>query len=218
MGKLAGRLRRPESNRKKYIIISAVVVVVCLAASGGLYFAFGGNKSNEDEFGRGRFRMPPDANLPNTDKQSPQEILAYTDSAAFKQLTPQQRMRYVFQGGEKVLDYQMDKYFSLPATNRTAFLDQMIDKMQAMRKDMEQARAQMPNRRRPDANDPNRSRGQGGQAGQGGRRMPDASRMRARSERGTPEQRAKREQFFADMRKRAEQRGIPVPGGGRGGR
>ncbi|MHB0945813.1 MAG: hypothetical protein ACYC3B_01415 [Sedimentisphaerales bacterium] len=215
MGKLVGKLRRPESNRKKYIIIAAAAAVVCLAVFGGIVI-FSGDKPSEDESGRGRFRMPPDANLPNTDKQSAQEILAYMDSAAFKQLRPQQRMRYAFQGGEKVLDYQMDTYFSLPAEQKTPFLDQMIDKMQAMRNDMEQARASMP-RRPPDANGPRGQSRQNAQGGRGGGRTPDPSRMRARSERGTPEQRAKREQFFADMRKRAEQRGIPVPrmGGGR---
>jgi len=218
MTKLVGKLRRPESNREKYIIIAVVIAAVCLVAGGGILI-FGGDKPSEDEFGRGRFRMPPDANLPNTDKQSAQEILSYMDSAAFKQLRPQQRMRYAFQGGEKVLDYQMDTYFSLPAEQKTPFLDQMIDKMQAMRNDMEQARASMP-RRPPDANGQNGPRGQSRQNAQGGRgggRTPDPSRMRARSERGTPEQRAKREQFFTDMRKRAEQRGIPVPrmGGGR---
>ena len=208
MGKLVGRLRRPESNRKKYIIIAVVIAAVCLVAGGGILI-FGGDKSDER-----RPRFPHDANLPDTSKQSPQEILAYMDGAAFKNLTPQQRMRYTFQSGEKVLDYQMDTYFSLPATDRTAYLDQMIDKMQAMRKDMEQARAQMPDRQRPDANDPNRQARQQARAA----RMADPSRMRARSERGTPEQRAKREQFFADMRKRSEQRGITMPRMGGGGR
>lgn len=219
MANLVGKLRRPESNRKKYIIISAVIAFICLSASGGLYYMFK-DKSPADETGRRRFRN--DANLPNTEKQTPQEILAYMDSASFQQLKPQQRMRYAAQSGEKVLDYQADTYFSLPAEQKTAYLDQVIDKMQAMRKDMEQVRAQRQNRQQTNANGQQRQGGQNAQArqargGQAGRRAPDASRARARSERGTPEQRAKREQFAADMRKRATQRGIPAPGG-RGGR
>jgi hypothetical protein len=224
MTKLVGKLRQPESNRKKYVIVSVIIAVVCLSASGGLYYIFKGssNEQQEDDFGR-RFRLPPDANLPNAEKQSPQEILGYMDSAAFKQLTAQQRMRYTFQSSEKVMDYQMDTYFSLPAEQKTAFLDKMIDKTQAMRSDFEQARQarqQMPQRRPLAASNPNRPREQNAQGGgQGGRRAPNPARMRARSERGTPEQRAKREQFLTDLRKRAEQRGITMPGpGGMGGR
>ncbi|HBG79074.1 MAG TPA: hypothetical protein DDW84_09610 [Phycisphaerales bacterium] len=213
MAKLVGRLRRPESNRKKYIIIAAVIAAVCLVAGGGIAI-FSRDKAGEDEFGRGRFRMPPDANLPNTDKQSAQEIIDYRNSAAFKNLTAQQRMRYMMQSGRKVMDYQMDTYFTLPATDRTAYLDKMIDEMQTMRKDMEQMRMQMPDRRRPDANDPNRQARQQARAA----RMADPSNARSGAERGTALQRAQRQQFRAAMEARMKERGISMPRGPGGGR
>jgi hypothetical protein len=202
-----------EFNGKKKIII--IVAVIAMAASGGLYFAIGGNKPNEDEFGRRRFRH--DANLPDMRKKSAKEIVDYTKSTAFQNLTSQQQMRYRMENGRQMMDYQMETYFTLPATDRTAYLDKMIDQMQAMRKDMEQMRSQMPDRPR-DVNDPNRQARQQARAA----RMADPSNARARSERGTPEQTAKRRQFMDAMQARMKQRGISMPrgpgGGGPGGR
>lgn len=203
MAKLVGRLKRPESNRKKYIIIAAAV---CLVAGGGILI-FGGDKPNGDEFGRRRF--PRDANLPDMHKKSAKEIVDYTKSTAFQNLTSQQQMRYRMENGRQMMDYQMETYFTLPATDRTAYLDKMIDQMQAMRKDMEQMRSQMPDRQRPDANDPNRQARQAARAA----RMADPSNARAGAERGTALQRAQRQQFMEAMRARMQQRGISMPRG-----
>jgi hypothetical protein len=212
MVKVTGRLKRPESNKKKYIIIGAVIAAVCLAAGGGVYFAIGGNKPSEDEFGRRRF--PHDANLPDMRKKSGQEIADYMNGAAYKQLTSQQQMRYRMENGRQIMEYKMDTYFTLPQEQRTAYLDRMIDEMQAMQKNMEQMRSQMPPRPQ-DVNDPNREARRAARAA----RMANPSNVRARGERGTALQRAQREQFGAAMEARAKQRGITMPrfGGGPGG-
>jgi hypothetical protein len=185
---------------------------------------FKGNNPEDrpDEFGPPR-REWNDSNLPNPDKQEPQEIMAYMDSAEFKQVSPREQFMYMREGGRKVMEYQMETYFSLPdEQQKTAYLDSMIDRMQAQRAGFEQMRQQMPPRRR-DANEPNdpnqlarQQRARQRQAQAGGRRTPNPSRMRARSERGTALQRAQREQFRLAMQKRMQERGItfgPGPGG-----
>ncbi|MCX5633418.1 MAG: hypothetical protein NTW93_07080 [Phycisphaerae bacterium] len=214
----SGTLKQPPSNRKKIVIIAVIAVVFCLSASGGLYYMFKGSSDRTDEFGRRR-RDWRDANLPNPDKQKPQEIMAYMDSAEFKKLAPRKQFEYMRQGGRQVMEYQMETYFSLgDEKQKTAYLDQMIDRMQAERANFEQMRGQMPRRQR-DANEPNDpNRPSRRQAQAGGRRTQTASGMRARSERGTALQRAQRDAFMTAMRKRMQQRGITTPGpGGRGG-
>lgn len=214
----SGTLKQPPSNRKKIVIIAVIAVVFCLSASGGLYYMFKGSSDRTDELGRRR-RDWRDANLPNPDKQKPQEIMAYMDSAEFKKLAPRKQFEYMRQGGRQVMEYQMETYFSLgDEKQKTAYLDQMIDRMQAERTNFEQMRGQMPRRQR-DANEPNDpNRPSRRQAQAGGRRTQTASGMRARSERGTALQRAQRDAFMTAMRKRMQQRGITTPGpGGRGG-
>jgi hypothetical protein len=212
-----GILKPPKSNRKKIIII-VISIFVCLSAFGGLYYVVrgSGDKGNVDEFGRRR-REWNDNNLPNPNKQTGQQILAYMDSAEFKRLSAREQFRYMGAGQEKVMQYEMDTYFSLPnEQQKTAYLDKIINRMQAQRTEFEQMRQQRPPRRRDanEPNDPNRPR-----FGPGGGRTFSASNMRARSEQGTPTQRAQRDAFMQAMRQRMQQRGItmPGPGGGRGG-
>ena len=111
----------------------------------------------------------------------------------------------------------METYFTLPKEQRTAHLDKMIDEMQTMRGTFEQMRRERPRR---DANDPNmQRRREQAQQTQGGRTASSrGNRSRARSERGTPEQRAQRTQFGEAMQKRMQERGISMPDrGGPGG-
>ncbi|MGB8226277.1 MAG: hypothetical protein WCE45_05360 [Sedimentisphaerales bacterium] len=214
----SGTLKQPPSNRKKIMIIAVIAVVFCLSASGGLYYMLkGSSQDRTDAFGRRR-REWRDANLPNPDKQKPQEIMAYMDSAEFKKLAPRKQFEYMRQGGQQVMEYQMETYFSLPdEKQKTAYLDQIIDRMQNQRANFRPPDANGPRRFR-DANDPNDPNRPSRRQGQAGGRTRTASSMRARSERGMPLQQAQREQFRAAMRKRMQQRGITMPGpGGRGG-
>lgn len=207
-----GTLRQPPPNNKKKIIIIAVVIaVVCLSAFGGVIYMFkgGSNKNRPDDFGLPR---PPrewnDSNLPNPNKQTAQEIMAYRDSAEFKRLSALEQFRYMGAGREKVMQYEMDTYFSLPdEKQKTTYLDNVIDRMEAQRANFEQMRQQMPRRRDAnEPNDPNRP------PGPFGANRFNASNMRAMSERGTPTQRAQRQAFMQAMQTRMQQRGISMPG------
>ena len=209
---LAGKMRKPEPNKKKIAIIVAIIAVVCLSASGGLYLVFKDKAPAEDQFGR-RMRQWHDANTPNPQKQTAKQIMDYRNSDKFKQLSQQEQFMYTMAGGRKVMDYQMETYFTLPKEQKTAYLDKMIDDMRAMRSNMDQMRAQNPPRRPRDANDPNRQARQATRQAQ--RNNP--SNARSRAERGTALQRAQREQFFTAMRARMQQRGISMPAGRGGG-
>jgi len=217
MIRLAGKMKKPERNKKKIAIIVAVIVVVCLSASGGLYLVFRDKGPPEDEFGR----RPPrfhDANLPDVRKQSAQEILDYRNSDKFKKLSQREQMMYTMMSGRQVMDHQIETFFTIPKEDKNAYLDKMIDEMQKQRENMEKMRSdanQMPRRPR-DANDPNVAKRMQERMAQ--RNNP--SNSRARSERGTALQRAQRSAFMNAMRQRMQERGISMPspgGGGRGG-
>jgi hypothetical protein len=210
---MPGKLKRPERNIKKIAIISiAVIAFVGLSTWGTIHYM---SKGNNDD-GRGRRGQWHNANMPDPDKQTGKEILDYRNSDQFKQLSQQEQMMYSMRSGRQVMEYQMETYFTLPKEQKTAYLDKMIDEMQTMRKNFEQMRQQMPQRRPRDANDPNvQKRIAARQAA-----MSNPANARARSERGTALQQAQREQFGAAMRARMKDRGIQMPtgpGGGRGG-
>lgn len=203
-----GTLRRPGLNKKKIIIIAAVLVFICLSASGVIYMFKGGSKEAEDDFGMPRIRHWTDTNMPNPQKQTAQEIMAYMDSDQFKNLSDREKFMYGREGGRKVMDYQMDTYSSLTDDKqKTALLDGIIDRMEAQRAEFEQMRDARPRR---DPNDPNFPRPP--------RNRFNPANMRARSERGTAAQRAQRMAFFSALQSRMQARGItmPGPGGGRG--
>jgi hypothetical protein len=216
-----GKLKRPERNTKKIALIIAVIAVVSLSTWGGIHhYMSKGSNEDPNDFGRRRQQWH-DANMPNPDKQKPEEIMAYMDSPEFKQLSQREQMMYSMRGGRQVMEYQMETYFTLPKEQKTAYLDEVIDRMQAQRKNFEQVRQQMPPRRPQDANDPNvQKRIARAQQRQAARSNP--ANARAGAERGTPLQRAEREQFRVAMQARMKERGITVPtgpggGGGRGG-
>lgn len=215
-----GKLKKPELNRKKIVIIAAVIAVVCLSASAGLYYAFKVPAEPRDDFGRRR-RQWHDANMPNPDKQNIKDILAYRDSDAFKRLSQAEQFMYTMASTRQLREYEMQTYFTLPKEKQTAYLDKVIDDMQAQRATMEQMRQNRPPRPPRDANDPNVQARMAARAA----RRAHPSNARARSERGTALQQAQREQFRAAMDKRMKERGITPPtrgpggpGGGPGGR
>ncbi len=198
--------KKPRDKKKKIIIITAVIAMVCLSASGGLYIMFK-SRQHHDESGRWQ-RQWRDANIPNPHEQSAEEIIQYRNSAAYKNLSPNQQVMYTMASGRKLLDYHINNYFTIPKEQQTAYLDKLIDEMQALRPAMEQMRNQWQRERRPrDANDPNRQARQAERAAQ----RANPANARARSERGTALQRAQRMKFFSDLQKRMKERGINMP-------
>lgn len=206
-----------ELSRKKRVIIIASVFIIAISAIGGSLLIFGGDEPQDQQ--PRRFRIVNDPNLPNPEKQKPQEIIAYIDSDKFKQLSSQQKMNYFHSSGRKVMEHQMNTYASLPQEEKNVYLDEIIDRMETMREDMTQFRNERQVQRtleiqsNPDTQLQRRWDGRGG-----GRGRFDPARRRARSERGTPERRALRRQFFTALRNRAQQRGIQMFGFGRGRR
>lgn len=103
--------------------------------------------------------------------------------------TLRQNMRPMF---HNMMEDRVNKYFELPQEQREAYLDEMIDRMQEMR------RNHQANRRNRDAN----------QSGQQRRRGISPERFKNRIEKSSPEDRAKRVEFMKAMRERMKKRGI----------
>ncbi len=149
------------------------------------------------------------------------------------ELTPEERERLFRNAGplfRKVMDARIDKYFALPPEEKTAYLDNLIDRMQEMRAAGEERRRE---RREPAArstSDPaaashsetsqpptaEGANAPGGiqtqeRRGPGERFSPQ--RIKERIESTPPEDQAKRAEFFKAFRKRMEERGIQFPRG-----
>jgi hypothetical protein len=164
---------------------------------------------------------------PNFAKMTPRQVLEYFDSNEFRDANEQTRREIRQQMGEAMqarMTAQVNGYFALPeGEQRTAYLDKIIDEMQARRAEFLARRD--PNRPPdangfgrfgpPDANGRPRLGQRSTNAGQRPRINPE--RMRERSERISADTRVKMMQFRRDLQKRMEQRGIQGPMMGRGG-
>lgn len=113
----------------------------------------------------------------------------------------------------EAMDERMEAYFKLPQEERTAYLDEMIDRMKERRERRKE---------REKASAPGNS---GGRSGESARDKPrednrarGTERRKDRIESSNPEQRARRAEFFKDLRKRAQERGVSMGGPGRRGR
>jgi hypothetical protein len=104
------------------------------------------------------------------------------------------------------MEKEIDQYFELPAEQRTAYLDEMIDRH-------EQFRQQMRNRRPPDnGNDRSREAGADDRqrrrpGGRGRHWTPERHKQMLKHISG--ERRAKFSEFMEAMRKRRQERGLP---------
>ncbi len=136
--------------------------------------------------------------------QTPEQIRAYLRSKDFNSLDEQARRDIGRAARMQMMEYRVNEYFGTPEDNRTAYLDKVIDEMQARRAEFRARRA--------DANDPNdQQRRQRRQFARG------AENQRVRMESVDPLTRAKRAAFRDAMRARMQERGINPPGPGGGG-
>jgi hypothetical protein len=132
-----------------------------------------------------------------------------------EQLTPEQRdkLREEFSAERRRrMKERLEKYFSLPEDERTAFLDAEIDRMEARRQQWQ--------RNGDQGGRPWGARGgAGGQAGdanasQGGTGGPSAEdrdqRRKSRLDSMTPEDRTMWHQYMKDLSDRRQQRGLPA--------
>jgi hypothetical protein len=198
------------------------------------------------------WRLAPRAPVvPEPEKQTPDEVVAYIASDKFARLPEPERYAYfrkidkdspwrIFRrAGEADVDEEtmkklrenvrplmhrhmkerMDEYFGKSPEEKQAHLDAMIDRMQERRKDWEARRKEREAAREanPDGAKSG-SEGSGEQRSSGERRRRrgfSLDRLRQRIEESDPESRAQRMQFWMDLRKRMEERGVQF-GRGRG--
>lgn len=124
---------------------------------------------------------------------------------------------------EARMKQQLDEYFAADANERPAILDRHISEMQTRMRDWEQRR---PGDRRPPSGDGSGAApgggsltraepGPGGPGGPGGDRPfgpPTRERRKLHSESRDPDEMARRMAYFTALHKRAEERGIQMPG------
>jgi hypothetical protein len=174
---------------------------------------------------------------PNFAKMTPRQMREYFDSNEFRDANENVRREIRGQMREAMqerMEARVNGYFALSeGAERTAYLDNIIDEMQARRAEFMAGRD--PNRP-PDANappgfgpppfaegfrrdQPDANRPGFGQRSANARQRPriNPERMRTRSERMSADSRVKMMQFTRDLRARMEQRGIQGPMMGRGG-
>lgn len=103
---------------------------------------------------------------------------------------------------------RMDEFFALPVgPQRDAYLDRIIDQMQARRNRATTRQASANTTANANANGQRSGRGNwGGRGGHGGGNNP--ARMKRRIERSSPEMRTKFAEFHAALRARQQQRGL----------
>jgi hypothetical protein len=157
-------------------------------------------------------------NKPDFSKMSPRQIREYFDSNEFRDANEQTRDEIRERIGEAMearMAARAREYFALPeGDDRTAYLDKIIDEMQARRAEFLAGRDPNDPNRPPDANDPN-ARQRRNFRGRFGRLNPE--RMRARSEMTSAVVRAQMIQFSQALFTRMQQRGIQGPMMGRPG-
>ncbi len=103
------------------------------------------------------------------------------------------------------MDRQMDEFFKLPPEKKKAYLDQMIDRREAMGKGRGKGPGDPPGPPPPGMGPPPGGRGRG--VG-----PPPAVMIRRMIESTDPAQRARMVQFMEAMRQRMKERGIQNPG------
>jgi hypothetical protein len=162
----------------------------------------------------------------NFAKMSPQQVRQYFDSNQFRDANEDTRREIrgqMFEAMQARMEKEASDYCALPeGDQRTAYLDNIIDEMQARRAEFLANRD--PNRPfDPNRFDPNRPRDPNrfarfGQRGANGGQRPriNPQQMRERSGRMSAQSRVQMMQFQRAMRERMDQRGIQGPMG-RGG-
>ncbi len=126
----------------------------------------------------------------------PEEIRNFFESEKYHSMKDSEKRRVRRQLFRQRVTKRINDYFELPENKRKAYLDKMIDEMLARREEFRKRRQKS----QRDGRDTDRRRS--------GRRQINPDRMRLRTERTTPEMRAKFNKFREDMRKRMKERGI----------
>ncbi len=141
--------------------------------------------------------------------QGPQAVRKAVESGQLPREVAWEAMGQVWEAEQQK---RLDAFFALKTpAERTRHLDQMINEMEARRKEWETGAAT-----RPSGDRDRRSDGPTSQPSDA-RRKEMEQRRNERADKQPPEKRAQRAEFMAAMRKRMQERGIQAPAGGRGG-
>ncbi len=159
--------------------------------------------------------MPAEGKRPSVDQQ----VQAMTEMGKnMRELSPEQRQQVFERSGfRERIRRDLDTYFELPVEKRKAFLDERIDEMENMRKAFQKMREQNEKNGGTAGGGPGGGPfgggGPGGGNGASGSATPRPTRherMRGMLDSTTPEERARGAEFFSDLMKRREERGLPA--------
>jgi hypothetical protein len=139
-----------------------------------------------------------------------------------EKLSPEER-REIWADVRKEREKELERYHKMSKEEKTAYLDQRLDQMEAMRAAWQNSNGGNGPGRGPGLGNERRAgNGTSSQAGPSpeNRNLSAEDRERRRKamlDATTPEERALRDQFFKDLQARRVQRGLPGPGwmGGR---
>lgn len=116
----------------------------------------------------------------------------YIASEEFKEMPRERQRRFFRKLRSDEFQKRLEEYSRLTEEQKKQYLDTFIDMMEKRRKAMEKKEGEEAARKKM-------------------RRRMDPERMRARSEKRSPEQRAQRAEFFNDLKNRMEERGMDPP-------
>jgi hypothetical protein len=154
---------------------------------------------------------------PDSAKTNPPQIREHTDSNQLRDVNENKRRETHGQMSETTrtrIETQANEYAALPDAQKTAYLDKIIDDMEAGRAEFSARDANGPRDpnqfRRPGPRDPNFMRRQQGQPARQFR-APEPSRRREMSSRIGSDARVKMNQYRRDLMNRMQERGIQNP-------
>ena len=210
------------SKRK---IASGVVVILLISGSVWAWM-----RRPDPEVARVKQLLQAEVAKPNATPDQRRQTFQLVHQEMEK-LSPTQRRevgQQLREGIQQRRDQQIAAYFALPPQQRVAYLDKEIKQMEQRRKEMEARRAQSGQSGAGNAGGwrggPGGAQAGGGPQANNGPRPPRDNSPEARAtrrvehlDRSTPDQRAMRSAYRADIQKRRAQLGLP-PMTGRGGR
>jgi hypothetical protein len=206
-----------QQKPRKVLILTACGLIVATGATWGIWAWSRTREANPS-------KLPGEYSVEalQTQTRNPAQAMETVNGLVQREdLTDEQR-REAFENLRKVrearFEENIDEYFAAAPEERNAVLDRQIDEWQQFMKEMEkhrddwrQARERMRENQNENQNQSNESRRDRGRS-----RFRTREGRQAFSEGHDPDRTARRMSYFSAMRKRMSERGIEMPGPGRG--
>lgn len=210
--------QQEQAAARRKLVTGIVGVVATLAIGAGGYFAYTGWQKRQAE---SRAKELAAKAIQERDFDSMRQAV---DAGQVSRDQMRSAMGSAF---EQEADRRMNEYFGLPEQDRDKYLDGLIDEMRERMEEWQRRRAEQGDRPREEGRGEGRGEGPAEPATEEERAQREAEReerrqqmeqRRAERDASTPpDVRAKRAEFRAALMRRALERGIQMPGGGRGG-